>query len=294
MGIQRGGAADDDEEHDHHAGDAADENVHARVLVLARPDALFDEARLQIEKLPGSDGGADQPDEHQQIGRVQVNVGNNGRLGGDEPIRLGEKGRNHVGEIKRAGDQKNLFHLAIVAAHNQHPNGDGGQRHGNVFADAEDLHRGGHAGEFRDRVAQVHQEGGDHDEERGAEAELLADQVGEAFAGDHAHAGAHLLADVEGDGHGNERPEQRVAELCAGRGVHGDAAGVVVHVGGDDARTDDGQKTARRRRTGRVRRLKSLARPASREKVSVNVIQVFMVMQIRGLKPELNRNLFLG
>ncbi len=59
MGVQRGGAANDDEEHDHHAGDAADQHVQARMLVLARRDSFLDEARLQIEKLPGSDGGAD-------------------------------------------------------------------------------------------------------------------------------------------------------------------------------------------------------------------------------------------
>ena len=90
-------------------------------------------------------------------------------------------------------------------------------RHGNIFADAENLHGGRDAGEFGDGVAEVDGQSRDHDEEGGAEAEFFADQVGEAFAGDHAHARAHFFGDVEGDGHGDQGPEQGVAELCAGR-----------------------------------------------------------------------------
>src|ERR1700722_16569426 len=52
-GIERGSAANDDEENDHHAGDAANEDVKTRVLVLPGSDSFFDETRLQIEKLPG-------------------------------------------------------------------------------------------------------------------------------------------------------------------------------------------------------------------------------------------------
>ena len=100
----------------------------------------------------------------------------------------------------------------------------------------------GDAGEFGDGVAQVDSKCGNHDEERGAEAELFADEIGEAFARHHAHARAHFFGDVESDGHGDERPEQRVAELGAGGGVNGDAAGVVVHIRGDQAGADDGEE----------------------------------------------------
>ena len=100
LAVERGGAADDDEKHDDHAGDAADEHVQARVLVLARADALFDEARLQIEKLPGRDGGADQGREHQQIVGVEMQRGKDGFLGGQQPVGLGENGGNDVGQIE--------------------------------------------------------------------------------------------------------------------------------------------------------------------------------------------------
>ncbi len=100
----------------------------------------------------------------------------------------------------------------------------------------------GDAGEFGNGVTQVDSKCGNHDEERRAEAELFADEIGEAFARDDPHARAHFFGDVEGDGHGNERPEKRVAELGAGGGVNGDAAGVVVHIRGDQTRANHGEK----------------------------------------------------
>ena len=51
--------------------------------------------------------------------------------------------------------------------------------------------------------------------ERHLDAEVLADEIGEAFAGDRAHARAHLLRHDERDRDGNEQPQQRVAELRA-------------------------------------------------------------------------------
>ena len=57
-----------------------------------------------------------------------------------------------------------------------------------------------------------------HDE-GDTQAELFADEIGEAFAGDGAHARAHLLDDDEGDGDGDHRPQQCVTELGACLGV---------------------------------------------------------------------------
>ena len=101
---------------------------------------------------------------------------------------------------------------------------------------------GSNTGEFGDDVAEIDKETGDHDEEGGAETEFFTDEIGEAFAGDDAHAGAHFHGDVEGDGHGNEGPEKGVAVGGSGLRVGGDTAGVVVDVGGDDAGADDGEE----------------------------------------------------
>jgi hypothetical protein len=75
-----------------------------------------------------------------------------------------------------------------------------------------------------------------------AQAELLADEVAEALAGDHAHAGAHLLDHDERNGDGNDGPEQRVAVLRTCLGVGEDAAGVVIDVGGNESGAENGQE----------------------------------------------------
>ena len=82
-------------------------------------------------------------------------------------------------------------------------------------------------------------------EERDAEAELLADQIAQPLAGDRAHARRHLLHHDQRDGDRDHRPQQRVAELRAGLRVGEDAAGVVVDVGGDEARADHRQEQQR-------------------------------------------------
>src|SRR5205085_4712790 len=65
--------------------------------------------------------------------------------------------------------------------------------------------------------------------------ELLADEGGEALAGGHAHAHAHLLHHAERHGNDDHHPEQAVPVGGADRGVSGDAAGVVASVGRDEA-----------------------------------------------------------
>src|SRR5690348_6313780 len=47
--IESSRRANDDKENDRHAGDAADEYVQTRVLVLPRADSLFHVSRLEIK-----------------------------------------------------------------------------------------------------------------------------------------------------------------------------------------------------------------------------------------------------
>ena len=104
------------------------------------------------------------------------------------------------------------------------------------------MQRAGDADELRDHVGVVDHHQQDHQDEGEAQAELLADQVAEALAGDHAHAGAHLLHHDQRNGDGNDGPQQRVAVLRAGLGVGEDAAGVVIDIGGNESGAEDGQK----------------------------------------------------
>ena len=149
--------ANDDEEHDDHAADAAGDHVGARLRILARANALFDEAGLQIEELPGRDGGADQGREHQQICRVELHVGITVVLRREQPIGLRQNGREQYRPDKTCKRQKDFLDLPVGAAQNQNPDDKTREGHGNIAADAENLHGRRHAGKFGDHVAQIHQ-----------------------------------------------------------------------------------------------------------------------------------------
>src|SRR5580693_2595101 len=122
--IQGGGAADDDEEDDHHTRNATDENIEAGVFVLFGADSFFHEAGLEIEELPGSDSGADQGGEHEEVVGAVVQCGRYGFFSREEPIGFREDGRNYVREIETAGYQEYFFDLAITSLHHQEPDGD--------------------------------------------------------------------------------------------------------------------------------------------------------------------------
>jgi hypothetical protein len=106
----------------------------------------------------------------------------------------------------------------------------------------EQVHRAGDANELGNHVGVVDHHEQYHQHKGEAQAELLADQVAQALAGDHAHAGAHLLHHDQRDGDGNDGPQQGVPVLRAGLGVGEDAAGVVIDVGGDESGAENGQK----------------------------------------------------
>jgi hypothetical protein len=111
--------------------------------------------------------------------------------------------RKEVRKIKTAGYQKNFLYDAIASVNDQEPNCDGRERDRDVAADMHDFGCFSDARKFRDGVEEVHKEGRDHHEEGGTESKFFADQIGKAFAGDDSHTGAHFLADIEGNGHGD-------------------------------------------------------------------------------------------
>ena len=118
----------------------------------------------------------------------------------------------------------------------------GDQRHRHPGGHAEEAEAGGHAGELGHRGAEVGDEHGEHGEGRHPQAEALADEGRQAFAGDGPHARAHLLGDGQDGGDEQQHPEQAIAVPGAGDGPRGDAAGVVVGVGRDEPRAHDRQE----------------------------------------------------
>ena len=95
------------------------------------------------------------------------------------------------------------------------------------------------ADELRDADAEVRDEHRGGREERPARPVLLADQLGEALAGDRAHPRGHLLHDDEADRDQHHHPEQVVAVARSDGGVGRDAARVVAGVRGDDPRAEE-------------------------------------------------------
>src|ERR1700688_2668865 len=176
-GVKRRRGTNDDEENDDHATDASNKHVGAGLRILAWADFFLHKASLQIEKLPRSDGGADQASKHDQIIRTEVKAGNDRSTRSSDPVRLGQERRNYVGDIKATGEEKDDLRLTVGAYQYERPHEDCGDRHRYIFAHMENFHSGRNTGKFRDYVSQIHEKTGDHHEERGAEAEFFADQV---------------------------------------------------------------------------------------------------------------------
>ena len=131
--------------------------------------------------------------------------------------------------------------------------------------DAEQLAGRGDARELGDRHRAVGDQQHDHGEGRPVDAELFADQLGEAFAGDDAHARHLDLDDDQRHGDRPHHPEQAVAVLGADRGVGGDAASVVAGGAGDQARPEKRQHRAEGAEASPVARPHRLLVPVDRQ-----------------------------
>ncbi len=234
--IERDRARHDDEERHDVGNDAADDHVEPRERVGLGGHALLDHRRLQIELHPGGYGGSDRADQHRDEGAAVVPLRHHRRHQHLLPGRVSQKAADGVGDIEDAGHQEDLLHLACLAARHQEVDQDRADRHRDLGRESEDLEARGDAGEFGDGVAPVADQHREQDPEGHADPVVLADQVRQPLAGDGPHARAHLLHDDQRQRDGDERPQQLGSELCARHRVGGDAAGVVVDVGGDDAR----------------------------------------------------------
>ena len=235
-----GAGASHNYEKRHHVGhDAAENDFEARLGVLLHRDALLHHRRLQVELHPRSYGSAYHPNQHVDVILIQHQPGLQAVDGGFFPVGLHQEARDDVRDIQEATKQEDLLDALVVAFHHQEPHGHGRDRHGDVAADMKQFERTGDARELRHHVGHVGQHQQGHHEERHAQAELFADQVGEALARDRAHARAHLLRDDEDQGDGQQRPQGKIAKAGAGRRIGKDAARIVIDVGGDEPRPED-------------------------------------------------------
>src|ERR1700675_3948814 len=161
-GVKSRRGTNDDEENDDHATDASNKHVGAGLRILAWADFFLHKASLQIEKLPRSDGGADQASKHDQIIRAEVKAGNDRGTRSSDPVRFGQHRRNNVGDKKAKGKKKDAPHLTVGAFQYQRPHEDCGDRHGYIFAHMEDFHGGSNTGKFRNYVTQNTEKAGNN------------------------------------------------------------------------------------------------------------------------------------
>ena len=84
-------------------------------------------------------------------------------------------------DVDDAGEEEDLFHALVVSLHRDKPDQHRRDRDRDELADPEQVERSCHARELRHDVREIQQDQQDHDEESDAQAELFADQVGQAL-----------------------------------------------------------------------------------------------------------------
>ena len=243
--VDRRGVGDDHEPGDDDAENRADNDVGAHVPQIARPRALLDDRRLQKELHVGGDRRADQADDRHEKPGFRRERRDERAVNDGAPIGLRLDARHDVAQVDQRENHENALDDFVAQTQHEQKHDDGRERDDDVAREVEDLRPRRDAGEFRRRDAGVDEEQRGHRDERQADAEVLADQTGQALAGDRAHAAGHLLHHDQRNRERNERPQYNIAELCAGRGVGRDAADVVPGRGRDEARSEHGEEHQR-------------------------------------------------
>src|SRR3974390_2875606 len=99
---------------------------------------------------------------------------------------MGQECRKKIADIEGTEHQENDFDEPVRTLQHQNPDDNRGQRYADIFVETKNLAGGGDPGKFGHDVEEINEESGNHDEESGAEAELFANKIGEALAGNHA------------------------------------------------------------------------------------------------------------
>ena len=151
------------------------------------------------------------------------------------------KGAGDVDQVQGAEEQRQLLEgpISAVQDDDRHQHDDRGD--GDPRRHAEDGERRRHADELGDQRQPVDDHQIEQREPAPERPETVEDRLRVTPLGDGAEPHGHLL-NVVGDRDQNEqKPDQVVAVLGAGRRVGGDAARVVVGDHDDDARSGDDQ-----------------------------------------------------
>src|SRR5215468_1463664 len=137
---------------------------------------------------------------------------------------------------------KYLLDRLVLSLHHDQPHDHATDGYGVILRQPEQFQTPGNPSEFSDHIAEIRDQNADHHEESNAQPKLFTDQVAESFARYRPHAGGHLLHHNQGQGDGNHGPQEGVSKLGARRRIRPDAAGIVIDVCGNKARTDNCQE----------------------------------------------------
>src|SRR5579884_3629287 len=176
--INGGTTRDHDKKRDHIRDDAAGNDIQTAEIVMAAIDAFFDHGGLKIKLHPRRNGRADEADDRCEIGRIGAECWYDGLLQRQIPIRLRQECRYGIGKIDERSNDEDALHRLVAPAYDDHPYEHGTDGHDDVLADSENSHTGREAGKLRDNVTEIREPEHQHGEERGAQSEFFANQIG--------------------------------------------------------------------------------------------------------------------
>ncbi len=166
--VDSSAASDHDKECNHIRDDAASNHIQAAKVVVTPVNALLYDGGLQVELHPGRNGGSNQADNGDQIGRIRAEGRYKRLLQREIPIRFRQESGDRVSKVNQRSNDEDAFYRLIAAAHDQRPNQRRADRNHDIFADAEDAHAGSQTRKLRNNVAEIRKPQDDHGEKRGA------------------------------------------------------------------------------------------------------------------------------
>src|SRR5580692_3351710 len=225
MHVDRRRTRDDDEIRNHVGPYSARHDVETRIAVIPFAYALFDDRSLDVELHPRRDRRANDSNDHDDVGFRRLDMRDDALVQNFVPIGMDDESADDICDIDEAEKEEDSFEQLCTSARYRHEDEGCRGNHerdlesleaGHVQIAAEDRRRRRNSCELRGGIADVAQNEEQKAPEGYLHAEVLTDQIGQAFAGDRAHARAHLLNHNERDRNGHQQPEYRVAKLGAG------------------------------------------------------------------------------
>ena len=193
VNIQGRRTGHDDEPCDDVGKYAAGYDVEARSLVLPPGYALLHDGGLQVKLHPGRNGRAHYADHHVQVVLVEKHFlvrRYDGSFECLQPGRLRQNASNDVGQVKKRCGKKYLLYRLVLSLDHDEPDDNRADGDRVVLARPNNSRLPAMPANSVTTLPKLTMTRPIIMRKRDAQAEFLANQVAQAFAGDRAHAGA--------------------------------------------------------------------------------------------------------